>query len=102
MQHIHVERSGPTRDVTLRADIAEADVTTHRNAAEAEREMRPEACESLLRAISTCGRVGYDPDLVTARRLSARQVEHMAEQSAHGRPQDVQDPEGSVGPGHED
>jgi hypothetical protein len=60
--------------------------------------MMPEACESLLGAISTCRGVGHNPDLMAARRLTARQVEHMAEQSAHGRPQDVQNPEGSVGP----
>jgi hypothetical protein len=98
VQHIDVERSGTIRDVTPRADIAEADVASHWNTAEPKREMKLEVCESLLGAISTCRGVGYDPDLVTARRLSARQVDHMAEQSAHGRPQDVQNPEGSVGP----
>jgi hypothetical protein len=35
---------------------------------------------------------------MAARGLSLRQIDHMTEQAANGRPQDVQDLEGSVGP----
>jgi hypothetical protein len=40
-------------------------------------------------------RIGNYADPVAARRLSAREIEHMAEQPANGRAQDMQDVEGS-------
>jgi hypothetical protein len=35
---------------------------------------------------------------MAARGLRLREIDHVTEQAADGRPQDVQDPEGSVGP----
>jgi hypothetical protein len=35
---------------------------------------------------------------MAARGLCAREIDHVTEQAADGRPQDMQDPEGSVGP----
>jgi hypothetical protein len=98
VQHVDTRRTGALGHMTLRGKIAGADVTAHRNTREPERKLGRKRCESRLGARASGGAVGHDADLVAARGLRMRQIDHVTEQAADGRPQDVQDPEGSIGP----
>ena len=82
--------------MTDRRDVAAADIPRHRDAGEAEREHLGEIGERGIGAFAAARRVGNDADLVAARRLAAREVANMPEQSADRRAKDMQDVE-SVG-----
>ena len=81
--------------MTDRRDVAAADVSrVIGNAGEAERERRRKLGERRVGALAAARRIGDDADLVAARRLAAREVADMPEQSADRRAQHVQDVEG--------
>lgn len=69
----------------------------HRDAVEAEPELRPELRQRFVGPLAAGGRVAEDADLVTACDLPASDVENMAEQPSERRPEDVQDPQGRLG-----
>jgi hypothetical protein len=56
--------------------------------------------ESRLGAFPAGRRIGHDADLMSARRLAAREIEHMAEQPADRGSEDVQYPERTIRPYH--
>ena len=58
--------------------------------------MRGERREGRCGAFAAGRGIGHDADLVPARRLAAREIEHVAEQAADRRPQDVEDLEGAI------
>ena len=75
-------------------EVAAADVARHRNAGEAERERRSQFRERSVGAFAAARRIGDHADLVSARRLAAREVADMAEQAADRGAQHMQDVEG--------
>ena len=96
MQHVGPGLARAPRNMPLRRDVAHSDVAAHRHAGEAEREVRGERREGRCGAFATGRGIGHDADLVAARRLTAREIEHVAEQAADRRPQDVENLEGAV------
>jgi hypothetical protein len=61
------------------------------NPQKAEREMREELGQLPFRHLAARQRVGDDPDLVAACDLFAREILHVTEKTADGRPQHMQD-----------
>ena len=70
----------------------------HRHAGEAEREVRGEGRERRIGALAAGRGIGHDADLVAARGLAAREIDHVAEQPADRGAQDVQDLERAIRP----
>ena len=66
----------------------------HRDAGQAERELARQRRECRIRARAAGRGIRHDADLMAARGLPARKVDHVAEQPADRRAQDVEDLEG--------
>jgi hypothetical protein len=95
VQHVDGHTGGPPRHMRNRRHIPQADLPAHGHAADAERKRGRQ-----IRQLSLCrgaaGRsIGDDADPVPARRLAARQIEHMPEQSADRSAQHMQNVDAS-------
>ena len=91
MQHVRAQRPcDPARRQEGRK-IARVRIAAHRKARHPERQMRAERGEQLLGARAARGFVAQDADRVTAFALAAGHVEHVAEEAADRRAEDVQD-----------
>ena len=88
-----------SRHVALCRHIAQADMAAHRHAGQPERQLSGQRRERRIRPRAAGRGIRHDADLMAARRLRARQIDHVTKQAADGRPQDVQDIEGLT-PGH--
>ena len=95
VQHIRVRIMCALRHMAPCGHVAPADMAAHRDAAQAQREVRGERRERRIGAFAAGRGIGHDTDRVPARGLRARQVEDVPEQPADRRPQDVQDLEGA-------
>ncbi len=71
--------------------VAKPDLPAHRDPGQAERQFRHQVHQHRLGARAAGGRVGDQPDTVSARSLSARKVRDVAEQAADRGAQHVQD-----------
>jgi hypothetical protein len=72
-------------------EVAQIDVAAHRQPGQAKGEVAREIGQNCVRGGTACHRVGDDADLVTQRGLAAREIDHVAEQSADRRAQNVED-----------
>ena len=80
-----------------RGDIAPARVPAHRNPTHPERKLRIKSGKYCFR-LGAAGRgIGDDPDPMPARRLAAREVDHVPEKPAQRRPQDMENIQSILG-----
>jgi len=87
---------GPSRNVHAGRDVVQAELPAHADPAETERQFRRQFRESGL-GLCPAGRgIRDEAHAMSARDLAAREVEHMAEQPADRRPQDMQDIEAAL------
>ncbi len=93
VQHIGAAVARALGDVGHRLHVAPGEVAAHRDAGEAELQLRRQRRERRIGARPAGGRVGDDADLMAALGLSAGEIEHVAEQAADGGAHDVNDPE---------
>ena len=90
MDHVSRGRGGARRHMRAGGDVAEAELAPHRDPAQAELEVGDERGEGGLGQRASGRSVHDQADPVSARRLSAREIDHVTEQSADRSARDVQ------------
>jgi hypothetical protein len=80
-----------------RGDVARSDLAAHGDPAETERKLARQRRQRGLGLRAAGHRVGDEPDAMAAHRLRPRQIDHVAEQPAHRRAQDMKDIEPAGG-----
>ena len=91
VHHVGPGLRGAAHDMGEHEQVAGIGVAAHRDAGEAKRERRLEQTQRVVGARAASARVGNQPDPVPTRGLLAREIEHMAKQTADRRTKHVQD-----------
>ena len=97
VDHVGADLGGAPCDMRGRPHVAEPDLPAHRDTREAEREVGRQFREHRFGARAAGRRIGDQPDAVSARGLSAREIDHVAEQAADRGAQHVQNLQASGG-----
>ncbi len=89
MDHIGLHTRDHVSDCACRGNVAEADISPHRNAAGAKRKMRCELRKAAIRVLSAGQAVSDDSDLMAPGRLPLHQIHHVAKKAADRRTKDM-------------
>jgi hypothetical protein len=86
----------PSRNMHAGRDVAQPELPAHGDPAETERQLGRQFRKGGLRSCPSGRGVRDEPHAMAARDLAARKVEHMAEEPADRRAQDMQDIEAAL------
>lgn len=91
VEHVGAHRRGAAGDRPQGQEVGGVGIPPHRNSGDAQRQARSEFGQGLVGAVAPGAGVADEADPVPSRRLEAGEIDHVAEQAANGRAEDVQD-----------